>query len=235
MLVIGLDIGGTKMRAVLWNGRRVIRAREFSTPTNGKEFQKTLLALMAFLARQETIRGIGIGAAGIVERTNLVSSPNIPYIKKFDFRLLCPRPMPLHVDNDARCFARAEFVHGAGRGCKSLFGLTIGTGVGRAYGEHSKIIKIKKLEYPERWERRYQIVRDQGNDIRLVEFLAEKLEPLLTRYDPEVIAISGGVLERRGFLKRLRREFKARGLPHRIHRTRLGKDAVTIGAALLVS
>ena len=51
----------------------------------------------------------------------------------------------------------------------------------------------------------------------------------------ELIAIGAGVLERRGFLQQQRREFKARGLPHRIYRTRVGKDAVAIGAAVLVS
>lgn len=235
MQTIGLDIGGTKIRAVLWNGRRVVRAHETPTPTNGRDFQNTLSALIAFLSRQETIRGVGIGAAGIVEGTTLISSPNIPYIKKFDFRPLLPRAMALQVDNDARCFARAEFVRGRGRGSKSLFGLTIGTGIGRAYGKNGKIIKIKKLEYPESWERRYQTIRDEGNTRRLAEFLAEKLSALIKPLRPEVIAIGGGVLERRGFLKRLRKEFKAHGLPHRVHRTRLTKNAVAIGAALLFS
>lgn len=235
MLVIGLDIGGTKIRAILWNGKRVIRAREVPTPTNEKDFQKTLLALIAFLARQETIQGIGIGAAGIVEKTMLISSPNIPHIKEFDFRHLWPRPLSLHVDNDARCFARAELVWGAGRGYKSLFGLTIGTGVGRAYGKNGKIIRIKKFEYPERWERRYQTIRDGGDYRRLAEFLAENLSPLIKPFRPEVIAIGGGVLERRGFLKWLRTQFRAYGLSQKIHRTRLTKNAVAIGAALLVS
>jgi predicted NBD/HSP70 family sugar kinase len=235
MQTIGLDIGGSKIRAVLWNGKRVIRAREFPTPTKEKDFRKTLLTLIASLARQETVRGIGIGAAGIVEKTTLISSPNIPYIKRLDFRDLWPRPMPLRVDNDARCFARAEFVREVGRGAKSLFGLTIGTGVGRAYGKNRKIIRIKKLEYPERWETRYQTIRDRGDYSGLAEFLAENLSPLIRPLKPEVIAIGGGVLERRGFLRRLRREFKARGLPEGIHRTRLTKNAVAIGAALLVS
>lgn len=235
MQTIGLDIGGTKIRAILWNGRRVVRGRETPTPANLKDFQKTLSALVASLSRRDTIRGIGIGAAGIVEKSTLVSSPNIPYIKRFDFRHLWPRSLSLRVDNDARCFARAEFVHGRGRGSKSLFGLTIGTGVGRAYGRRGNIHNIKKFEYPERWEKRYQAIRDGRDYKRLAEFLAEKLSPLIRPLRPEVIAIGGGVLERHGFLRRLRKEFKARGLPHRIHRTRLTKDAVAIGAALLVS
>src|SRR3972149_2996805 len=94
------------------------------------------MTLVPHLSREKSMRAIGTGAAGIVEKTTLVSSPNISYIKNFAFRPLWPRSIRLRVDNDARCFARAELLSGAGRGAKSLFALTIGTGIGRAYGKN---------------------------------------------------------------------------------------------------
>ncbi len=234
MLVIGIDIGGTKIRAVLWNGKRVIREREVPTPKNKRGFERSLLELVSLLGRSAPIAGIGIGAAGIVKGTLLLFSPNIPYLRNFDFRTVCPS-LPVVVDNDARSFARAELVRGAGRGAKRIFALTIGTGIGRAYGISGRIAKIKKFEYPERWEKEYQAVRSRRGDKRLADFLAEKLSRLLKPFKPEIIVIGGGVMERHRFLQRLETAFLTRGLTAKIKRPRFRKNGVAIGAALLVS
>ena len=234
MAIIGIDIGGTKIRAVLWDGRRVVRAHEFPTPKNKKDFKEGLATLIAHLSREKSIRAIGIGAAGIVEKTTLVSSPNISYIKNFAFRPLWPRSIRLRVDNDARCFARAELLSGAGRGAKSLFALTIGTGIGRAYGKNGKIVKLKRFEYPERWEKAYQAIRSRRDDRQLANFLGEKFYRLMRPFKPEVVVIGGGVMERRGFPRRLETALRDQGLRAKIRRAAFRKNAAAIGAALLL-
>src|SRR5712692_2036823 len=103
MLIIGIDIGGTKIRGILWDGKRVVRSREIATPKNNGDFREKLVALTESLAGDSRVSGIGIGSAGIVERTTLLFSPNIPCIRNFDFRPLWPRSISLRVDNDARC------------------------------------------------------------------------------------------------------------------------------------
>jgi len=232
-MVIGIDIGATKIRAIRWDKEKVARSLESATPKNPDDFREKLVALVASLAGRNTVRGIGIGAAGIVEGTTLLFSPNIPCIRQFNFRRLYPSAMPLRVDNDARCFGRAELLRGAGRGSGGLFALTIGTGIGRAYGKNGKIITLKKFEYPEPWERRYQILRDRRDDKRLARFLAEKLASLLAPYRPEGIVIGGGIIERKGFFKKLRAAFKGGGFELEIRRARFRKNAVALGAALL--
>jgi predicted NBD/HSP70 family sugar kinase len=233
MRYVGIDIGGSKIRGILWNGRRVLRAHELPTPDNEKHFARAILELVSTLARQEPFAAIGIGAAGIIQGTTLLSSPNIPFIKEFNFRVLWPRSIPLRVDNDARCFARAELLRGARRRAESLFALTIGTGVGRAYGKIGKVIRLKEFEYPEPWEKEYQEVRNKRDVGELADFLGDKLAPLLQPFKPTVIVIGGGVMERREFPQKLRRSIKAHGLQAQIGRARLGKNAVAIGAALL--
>ena len=234
MPVIGIDIGGTKIHGILWNGERVIRTRQFATPDNEKDFARGILELVSALSQQRPLHGVGIGAAGIVDKTTLVSSPNIPFIKQFDFRALWPRSIPLRVDNDARCYGRAELLRGAGRGAESLFALTIGTGIGRVYGKNGKIVKLKKFEYPEPWEKEYQEVRNRRDDGELASFLARKLAPLLEPFEPEVIVIGGGVMERPGFLPKLRAALKARRVSGEVRRAALGRNAVAVGAALLL-
>ena len=235
MCIIGIDIGGTKIRGILWNGKRVIRGREFPTPKNRSDLENRLLALVPQLAGEERIDGIGIGAAGIVEKRTLLFSPNIPYIRNFDFSSLWHRSIRLRLDNDARCFARAEFLSGEGRGSKNLFALTIGTGIGRAYGSQGRIIKIKRFEFPEQWEKRYQRLRDSRDYGKLAEFLGEKLAGLMKPFTPEVVVIGGGVIERHRFFPMLQLTLKSHGLNCPIRRSSLGKNAVTIGAAMLVS
>lgn len=233
MRVVGIDIGGTKIRGVLWNGKRVIRAREFPTPKKKSELEKQLRALIPELAGKENVDGIGIGAAGIVENRTLLASPNIPYIRNFDFASLWPRSVRLRLDNDARTFARAEYLRGRGRGAKRFFALTIGTGIGRAYGREGKIVRIKKFEYPETWEKSYQRIRDSGDYERVAEFLGEKLVSLMKAYRPEVVVVGGGVVERREFFPRLQSALKRSGLGGAVRRSRLGRNAASIGAALL--
>jgi predicted NBD/HSP70 family sugar kinase len=233
MPVIGIDIGGTKIRGILWDGQQVVRSREFATPKSNDDFREKLAALAESLAGRNPVRAIGIGAAGVVESTTLLFSPNIPYIRNFPFRPLWPRAITVRVDNDARSFARAEFFKGAGRGSSTLFALTIGTGIGRAYGKNGKIIKLKKFEYPEPWEKEYQEMRDRLDDKKLASFLADKLEPLLRPFEAEVIVIGGGVMERRGFRRKLQAALKARGLGGKVPRPALGRNTVAIGAALL--
>lgn len=233
MPIIGIDIGGTKIRGVLWDGKKVVRSREFATPKNKDNLRKKLVALTASLSGQNPVRAIGIGAAGIVEQTTLLFSPNIPRIRNFEFRPLWPRSIPLRLDNDARAFARAEFLRGAGRGSRILFALTIGTGIGRAFGKNGKIIRVKKFEYPERWEKTYQAIRRKKNDKGLASFLGERLSRLMKPFLPEVVVIGGGVLERRGFLRLLQKSLHAHGLEAAVKRGWLSKNAVAIGAALL--
>ena len=235
MLIIGIDIGGTKIRAVLWNGKRVVCVREVPTPKNKRDFEKRLVKLTSLLSRSARIEAIGIGAAGIVERTTLLFSPNIPCLRNLDFRSLWPRSVALRLDNDARAFARDELLRGAGRGAKSMFALTIGTGIGRAYGRNGKIIKLKKFEYPERWERKYQLVRNSRDNQRLAKFLGEKLARLMEPFSPEVVVIGGGVMQRPGFLRRLTAALKAHGLTAKIKRAHFRKNGVAVGAALLLS
>ena len=115
-----------------------------------------------------------------------------------------------------------------------MFALTIGTGIGRAYGRSGRIIKLRKLEYPEPWEKEYQEVRNRRDDGELASFLARKLAPLLEPFEPEVIVIGGGVMERPGFLPKLRAALKARRVSGEVRRAALGRNAVAVGAALLL-
>lgn len=236
MYYLGLDIGGWKMRGLVWDGWRVVAAYEFRTPRTKAEFVRTLRLLVAKLSGRVRghIPGIGVGAAGVIQGTSLLMSPNISYLKRFDFRTLFPA-VPLSLDNDARAFARAEWRYSAGRRKNSILAVTIGTGIGRAYGRKNRIVRIKKFEHPESWEPEYQRIRDQGKSKELAEFIAVKLAGLVAFYRPEVLVLGGGIIDRPTFFEKLRAELKRNGVGTPIRRARFGRNAAAIGAAMLLS
>jgi len=69
----------------------------------------------------------------------------------------------------------------------------------------------------------------------LANFLAEKLFRLMAPFEPEMAVIGGGVMERPGFPRQLETALRAQGLRAKIRRAAFRKNAVAIGAALLLT
>lgn len=189
-IVLSIDIGGSKIRAI--SGRKFW---EFDTPENKKEFVRILKKITG-------ADKINVAVAGVVEGTKVKISPNIKYLKNFDFTKIYPR---VRVDNDARSFLRKKLRK---FGAKRILAFTIGTGIGRAWAEKGRVKKIKKLEYPEKWEREYQKIRDKKDYEKLAKFLGENLSVLIKKYEPEVVILGGGVLKKKGFYRKLKKELK---------------------------
>ena len=206
MYKLGIDIGGTKIKAILWNGKKNNSVFSTKTPKTKKEFIKILKIAVKKLARGGIkIKSICVGVAGIIGKNKIIFSPNIPYLKNFDFRGVFPG-FSVKIDNDARVFLRDELK--AGGKDKIVMAFTIGTGIGRAFAENGKVKKIKKFEYPEKWEKEYQYIRDYKTSSALIKFLTEKLGAIIKKYNPQIVFIGGGILKRRNFLRHLSKKLK---------------------------
>lgn len=136
-MILALDIGGTKIAVGTVSKTGVVVSREtFATPANGGKF--VVDAIMAAIARHKTpkTKAIGLAIAGQIDSARGVvrSSPNLKLIK-IPLRSIVTRKfhLPVAIENDARCFTVGEAVYGAGRGHKSVFGVTIGTGIGGGF------------------------------------------------------------------------------------------------------
>ncbi len=215
MRYLGIDIGGTNTRAVALAGKKILWKKELKTPKSSKALESFIVSL----SEKFKAAKIGIGIPGIVNKDKIIFCPNIPYLRNFIFKIPDKK---IKLDNDARYFGQAEYLLGAGKGAKSILVFTIGTGIGRAYGKGGKILKIKRFEYPEKWEREYQKLRDSKNTKALSIFLTKKLSILIKKMKPGVVIIGGGVMARKGL--KLGLKFK---------KPRLGKYAGAIGAAML--
>jgi predicted NBD/HSP70 family sugar kinase len=220
-------VGGSKIRAVRWNGARVEKLVVVKTPTNVAGLTKTLRRMVAVLEDKRPLR-VGAGFAGTIKDGVVVSSANNRFLKNYDPARALRRAVA--VENDARAFARAEYTKGAGKGAARALFFTFGTGVGRAYGIGGDIKNVKRFGPREKWEKRYQRVKGVQ---ALAPFLAEHLTPLINVYKPRVIVAGGGVSEKKGFVPAFRAELKKRGFKGTVARAKLGTLAGAIGAALI--
>jgi glucokinase len=144
MYCVGVDLGGTNLRAAVVDvatGRVVVDVR---TPTNGPEGPDAVLKRMANLIRRAMdeselpdadIRAVGIGVPGVYDPdtnetiflTNLPTHwRRVPVGQQIGEQV----GRPAVLINDARAFTLAEATLGAARGSRTVVGITLGTGIG---------------------------------------------------------------------------------------------------------
>ena len=141
-LVVGVDIGGTKVAAGLVDHNGEIK-RQIRTPmvANG-EASEGLAAVVSSIDllldhdadARTLIRGIGICAPGPLDPSTgiVINPPNVPCWRNFPLAAEIEKVyrVPVKVENDANAAALAEAYWGAGRGYRHIFYAGIGTGIG---------------------------------------------------------------------------------------------------------
>lgn len=139
---IGVDIGGTNSRVALVSDRfNIIERSSLATKSYGSPkalIQAVCSTILSALRKKDitsgNIIGIGIGIAGQVDfpRGIVRNLTNVPGWKNVALKGLIERRLfiPAYVDNDVNVMALAEFYKGAGRGCRNIVCVALGTGVG---------------------------------------------------------------------------------------------------------
>jgi glucokinase len=136
---IGVDLGGTKVKAAAVDAQGAIR-RRLEEPTDvdrGPDGITAQIARMVSELRRESSPslplGAGVGVAGqIAKDTGVVRfAPNLHWREvPFRDRLQAALNLPVVIANDVRAATWGEWLHGAGQGIDDLICLFIGTGVG---------------------------------------------------------------------------------------------------------
>ncbi len=133
--VIGVDLGGTNVRAGLVVGGRLAGVR--SVPVRGQGAEGDVLedlfsAVDAIIGPD--VAGIGAGVPSIIDlKTGTVYDvQNIPSWKKVPLKAILEERyrLPVYVNNDANCFAAGEKHFGKLGPYDSAVGLIVGTGLG---------------------------------------------------------------------------------------------------------
>jgi glucokinase len=133
----GFDIGGTRIKYGLVDGDgRLVRRGRVRSPETMDDILAVLEEAWTSLKANAPgpVRSCGFGIAGFYSRKErkILQSPNYPCLDGFPLVPALRRfiDVPVRIGNDANMAAFGEFVHGAGRGARSLVLLTVGTGIG---------------------------------------------------------------------------------------------------------
>jgi glucokinase len=141
-VLLGIDIGGSKLALALGtgDGRVTARRRRPTTPTG--DAARDVAAIVAdvrdLLAEAsvpvDRLDCIGVSAPGPIhpESGRILGPPNLPGWDDVPLVSLLADALgrPVHLENDANAGALAEWRFGAGRGRRDVAFLTVSTGIG---------------------------------------------------------------------------------------------------------
>src|ERR687884_809395 len=136
---LGLDVGRTIRGAIIGaDGTLIEQARVVSEVSNPRVFIDQLIdiinQLRAVEGAQNQAAAAGIGWAGLINRSTqrVEVNPNLVDVSSFDIHreLEQATGLPIIIDNDANMAAYGEWRSGAARGCRDVFFITMGTGIG---------------------------------------------------------------------------------------------------------
>jgi glucokinase len=135
MEIIGVDLGGTKVKVGLVSGDKLVKV--LFKEINSSESQNQVINEIEGVIDQvftKKVKAIGIGVPSIVDvKTGVVFEvTNIPSWKEVPLKKILEKKynVPVIVNNDANCFALGEKYFGEGKKYKHLVGITLGTGIG---------------------------------------------------------------------------------------------------------
>jgi glucokinase len=132
MNTLAIDIGGTKFSLALFEGTRMVRRESRSTDRDGGP--EWMLEQILSIASAWKFERCGIGFGGPVDyptqtvtlSTHVSGWGGFPLLKKIEDAF----GVPVRMDNDANVGALGEANHGAGRGARPMFYMTLSTGIG---------------------------------------------------------------------------------------------------------
>lgn len=132
-IVLGIDMGGTNLRAGLVSGDKLsgIISQKINSSGSVEEVLQELFTLTDKLINN-SVKGIGIGVPGLINEGTVFDVINIPSWKSVPLQQLMEEyyKIPVYVNNDANCFALGEYYFGKGKNYQSMIGITIGSGLG---------------------------------------------------------------------------------------------------------
>lgn len=221
---IGVDIGGSHIKAGIVIDNEVNEKITIKTPKTKKKFLEELdFSIRLFDNKRIKFIGVGCPGPGDYDKGIIRNTPNIP-IKDFNLlRYLNKRfsGKKIKIENDAACFVLGESLKLDER---IVTGYTVGTGVGGGIVIDNKIFKgrdnagelgkvpilsgigkdskkVVKLEDAISGKAIKRLYKKEIKDItesqwkKISSYLACAISGLVYTIDPQVVVIGGGVIE----------------------------------------
>lgn len=136
MLTIGVDVGGTSVRAgVVDAAGAVLDTTRAPTARDDRSLESSLAGVIAELRDRHDVGAVGLALAGFVtpDRRSVRFAPHLswrdaPVADRMADRI----GLPVAVEHDANAAALGERLHGAAGGASTVVFLALGTGIGAA-------------------------------------------------------------------------------------------------------
>jgi glucokinase len=150
---LGLDLGGTNIKWVIaerndGSWRAIDRQQVATLTSEGSAAVVSRLASVGAeaIGRWPGVVSVGIGVPGLYDPTAgttrfLVNFPGGWVGTQVTGPISAALGLPVHLINDARAFGLAELRLGAGRGARSMIGLTLGTGIGGVIAIDGRVLQ----------------------------------------------------------------------------------------------
>lgn len=136
---VGVDLGGTNIKiGIVSQKGKILEKVSLNSKAEGgpeKVVKQIKAGIKEILAgNRKKIRGIGIGAPGVVstKKGTVENPPNFPGWTKVNLGNIIKKEFDIdcYVENDANAAAIGEMIFGAGKKYNSFVMITLGTGVG---------------------------------------------------------------------------------------------------------
>jgi glucokinase len=140
---IGIDIGGTRLRAARIRGG-VIEARATAPSSPDPQVVLTRVLDLVSQVRSTEVMALGIGVPGQVHaHSRRVLSGGYVNLSGLDFaaEVEAATGLPVTIENDATMALLGEATHGAAKGLRNVVMLTIGTGIGGAILDGGQVLR----------------------------------------------------------------------------------------------
>lgn len=149
-VAIGVDIGGTKIRAGIVGAEGSVydvpRSIATCAEQPGEAIVQRLIALIKETlsrAAEYDVLGIGVGCTGPLDlrRGMLLEVENLPTLNHYPLLQVLEEALQMKVkmENDANALILAEALWGAGKDADTVLGFTLGTGIGCALINHRTV------------------------------------------------------------------------------------------------
>lgn len=135
-LTVGIDIGGTSIRASVVSGSgEILDSTRMPTPNSAWALEESITRAVEKLAVRNEIGAVGLAVAGFVtsDRQKVRFAPHLPWVDSPVGRTLSDRiGLPVILEHDANAAAWAEYRFGAAVRGRNIVLVAIGTGIGGA-------------------------------------------------------------------------------------------------------
>lgn len=142
--VVGVDVGGTNVKAGMVLNDRIIK--KVVLPIQAEKGKRVVISNIVDAVERvkgkKRISGICIGCPGPLdyERGIILNTPNLPLKNVEIIKIIKNRfKTKVGLENDANCFVLGEAVFGVGKRYETVFGITLGTGVGAGFVINKRI------------------------------------------------------------------------------------------------